>query len=366
MTPQETRLLALREAMDGYGMAAVVLSRPQHFFYFTGVLPGPQPALLVVTTRRLIAVAPKIVESCETFIYSHYDIQKGWNVVENASFALSNALDSSVDRGNRIGIEAGSLLAAFLPAVMRVASETLDLTDLLWRLRRVKDESELSVIEKNVAGNDRVHALLQSSLKPGMSEIDAWGLVYHAMSENAGGPVTLECDLASGKRGEISDGKAGPARLAAGDALFVDIYSATQGYYADTTRVFTLGEPDAKQREIHGVLLEAIAAGEAMLRPGVPADQVDAAVRGTIAKAGYGEYFPHHSGHAYGLFQQEKPYFIPAEKSPVEQGMVMTLEPGIYIPGWGGMRIERNYVIGADGLRILDKFPTEIAVCAAG
>ena len=95
-----------------------------------------------------------------------------------------------------------------------------------------------------------------------------------------------------------------------------------------------------------------------------PVAQVDAAVRGTIAKAGYGDYFPHHSGHAYGLFQQEKPYFIPAEKSPVEEGMVMTLEPGIYIPGWGGMRVERNYVIEASGVRILDKFPTEIAVCA--
>src|SRR5512147_2712114 len=114
MNPRETRMSALRSALEAHGLAGAVLSRPQHFFYFTGVFPGPQPALLVVTPRRLAAVAPAAIEGCETFTYSPYDIHKGWNVVENAAFALVNALDSGLLRGSRLGIEPGSLLAAFM------------------------------------------------------------------------------------------------------------------------------------------------------------------------------------------------------------------------------------------------------------
>ena len=151
----------------------------------------------------------------------------------------------------------------------------------------------------------------------------------------------------------------GPFQVMAGDSVFVDIYSCQHGYYADTTRVFFTGEPTSKQRQIYRILIEAIAAGEAELRPGVRACDVDAAVRGVIKTAGYGENFPHHSGHAYGLFQQERPYLIPAERMILETGMILTLEPGIYLPGWGGMRIEGNYLIEPKGSRRLDQYPLE-------
>jgi len=106
----------------------------------------------------------------------------------------------------------------------------------------VKDAYEISQIEANVAGNDRVFERVREVLHPGMSEIDLWGVVYHAMVENAGAPITLEADLGAGPRSSNPSVKPGHEKLCAGDAVLVDIYSATHGYYADTTRVFSLGK----------------------------------------------------------------------------------------------------------------------------
>jgi Xaa-Pro aminopeptidase len=141
----------------------------------------------------------------------------------------------------------------------------------------IKDEAEIARIEINVAGNDRVFGAVQDAISPGMTEIDLWSVIYHAMCDIAGEPII--------------------------------------------------------------------------------------SVRGVVERAGFGGHFPHHSGHAYGLFQQEHPFLIPAERILLQPGMIVTLEPGIYLPGWGGMRLEGNYVITAAGARRLDRFPSELIVC---
>ena len=204
---------------------------------------------------------------------------------------------------------------------------------------------------------------VQQAVRPGINELDVWSVVYQTMCENAGGPISLEADVGAGLRASNPDVKPGHDRLAAGDSILVDVYSATHGYYADTTRNFVLGRPTRRQREIHAILEEALAAGGQQLAPGVRASDVDAAVRGVVEQAGYGQNFPHHAGHSYGVFQQERPYLIPADTLPLEPGMILTIEPGIYIEGWGGMRLEGNYVITENGAQRLDRFPAKLIVC---
>jgi len=363
-TTYKHRIVALRAALEAEGLSAALLSRPQHLFYFTGAMPGPSPAFLLVLPRQVVAVASSsLAQDYETITYADYDIHNGWSVTEGAAQALEKALAGRHLTSQAVGLELAHLPAVFLAAIRGHIAGPVELSDLLWNLRRVKDADEIAQIEANVGANDRMFKAVQAAIRPGLSELSLWAIIYQTLCDEAGGPIVLEGDLGVAQRGSNPDAKPGRERLASGDALFVDVYSAIGGYYADTTRVFTVGEPTAKQREIFDILADAKALGESQLRPGVPANVVDAAVRGAIERAGYGAHFPHHSGHAHGIFQQERPYLIPAEKMPLETGMIVTLEPGIYIRGWGGMRLESNYVIDAQGARRLDRFPCELIVC---
>jgi Xaa-Pro aminopeptidase len=340
-----------------------VISRPQHIFYFSGVMPGPAPALLLVTQSRLLGIAPAPLGAVETLTYIDYDIRKGWNVMASMAELLDRALSDLFPIGRIVGLELDHFPATWMPVAFRHMRETRPLKDLLWKVERIKDSEELMQIETNVAGNDRIFQAVKLALHPGMSELDLWAVVQNGLNQNGGGPVLLEADLGAGVKGFNPDAKPGLEALKQGETVFIDIYSNTHAYYADTTRVFAVGHPGERHKAVFSVLHGALQAGIARLLPGTPANHVDAAVRGVIEHAGYGENFPHHSGHAYGLFQQEKPYLIPAETTPLEAGMIVTLEPGIYIPGWGGMRLEGNFVIEPNGARRLDHFPSEMVVC---
>jgi Xaa-Pro aminopeptidase len=356
------RIDALHIALDKGGLAGAILSRPEHVFYFTGTMAGPAPVFLIVLDQTMLAVAPTDVAGYQTITYTDYDIHHGWDISQGASQALARAL-SGKGVGLQIGAELSHLSAVYLMAIRDAVGELRDIADLLWHLRRIKDEDEIAQIEANVKGNDHVFGVVRDAIRPGMTEIDLWALVYQTMCEKANGQIVLEADIGAGIRASNPDVKPTRARLAPSDAVLVDVYSATHGYYADTTRVFVVGEPSAHQRQIHDILADALAAGETKLVSGVLSSDVDAAVRAVIERAGYGLHFPHHSGHAYGLFQQERPYLIPAERLPLETGMVVTIEPGIYMPDWGGMRLEGSYVITETGARRMDRFPSTLITC---
>ena len=353
------RLERLCAGLEHAGLDGALISRPQHFFYFTGCLPGKDPHFLLVRGDRAAAVAPAPLAGVTTYPYSAYDIQRGWSAPDNAAAALDEAL-AGVPPLRRVGIEAAHLGVLFAARLEAKGGETVDIQDLLWETRKIRDAGEIAQIERNVGANDRIFAQFRTALRPGVSEYELWSLAQRALCEANGGPAVLEADLGVGERGSRPDAKPGPFAFAAGDVVFLDLYSATRGYYADTTRTFTPAGANPRQREVHAVLCAALAAGEEQLRAGTRACDIDRAVRGVIERAGYGDNFGHHSGHAYNFFQQDKPYFIPAETKPIEAGMVVTLEPGIYLPGWGGMRLERNYLVGETGARVLDRYPLDL------
>jgi Xaa-Pro aminopeptidase/Xaa-Pro dipeptidase len=141
--------------------------------------------------------------------------------------------------------------------------------------------------------------------------------------------------------------------LARGDLVLLDFGAAWDGYRADTTRMAVVGEPDARQREIHAVVLEAHDAAIAAVRPGERAAVVDEAARAVIRAAGLGDTFIHRVGHGLGLEAHEAPSLEPGSDAVLEAGMVVTIEPGVYLPGWGGMRIEDDVVVEPGGARLL-------------
>lgn len=142
--------------------------------------------------------------------------------------------------------------------------------------------------------------------------------------------------------------------------MIVDFGVVVDGYVSDLTRTFALGEPDPEWREIYEVVREANAAGRAAVRPGIPAEAVDRAARAVIEAAGYGRYFTHRTGHGLGLEVHEPPSIVAGNTTPLEPGMTFTIEPGIYLPGKGGVRIEDDVVVTESGGESLTTFPREL------
>jgi Xaa-Pro dipeptidase len=149
--------------------------------------------------------------------------------------------------------------------------------------------------------------------------------------------------------------------IESGETIVVDCGATVGGYAADITRTFAIGELEPEMAQVYDVVRAANAAGRRAVRPGIPAEQVDQAARAVIEDAGYGEYFIHRTGHGLGLEIHEPPYIVAGNRQLLEPGMTFTVEPGIYLPGRGGVRIEDDVVVTADGGDSLTTFPREFA-----
>ncbi len=250
----------------------------------------------------------------------------------------------------RLGVESLSFVSG--PASMEY-----NLDPLIRRLRRSKHPDELALIRQSVRAGEAAHAAAITDIRPGMTELDAFLLVQTAANRELGEQVRVYGDFVSGPRCE-NEGGGPPSRrvIERGDLMLLDFSVVVHGYRADFTNTFVVdGEPTPRQAELFEICMEAIAAGEAQLRADVPAADVDAAVRGHFARHGMAEYFTSHSGHGLGLGHPEQPYIVPESTDTLQANDVVALEPGLYVPGVGGMRFERNYLITERGHETLTR-----------
>lgn len=241
-------------------------------------------------------------------------------------------------------------LEAALPGV------SLRNTSLLANMRMHKDEEEIARIRKAVQIAEAGFNAALPLIKIGMTErelSEEIGLqTQRAGSELPGNPM-----VAAGPNGANPHATTSDRRLQAGDVVVIDFGAAYQGYLADLTRNLGVGEVDPEFEHIVQVAGEANAAGRAAARPGEPAGAVDRAARAVIEKAGYGPFFTHRTGHGLGSEPHEEPYIYAENTLPLEPGMVFTVEPGIYLPGRAGARVEDDVVITADGCESLSSLP---------
>lgn len=217
-------------------------------------------------------------------------------------------------------------------------------------LRRKKDPDEIEQLKACMKATDAGHAWARANLKPGMTELEVYagiaGAVYAAVGHWCIVYGDFTISPGSAKRG----GPPTPHVLQAGETFIVDYSVVLQGYRSDFTNTLVVGgKPTAEQQNIFGLCTMAMAAGERELKAGVPCQQVYDAVRGVFAAAGVADHFPHHAGHGLGLAHPEAPFIVRHSTETLEAGDVVTLEPGLYIDGVGGVRIEHNYLITAAG-----------------
>lgn len=230
------------------------------------------------------------------------------------------------------------------------------------RLRAVKDGSEIALIRESAKVLDEGFALVKRLLKPGAVESEIALKIEFRFRARGAEATAFDTIIASGARGALPHGKASRKKIKKGELVVVDMGALKDGYNSDETRTFCVGRAGAEEKKIYKTVLDAQSRAIEMIRPGVKAVDVDAAARGHIAKAGYGKYFGHGLGHGVGLDIHEGPTLSPLSKDVLEEGMVVTVEPGIYVPGLCGVRIEDMALVTRDGCELLTKTPKDF-VC---
>lgn len=238
--------------------------------------------------------------------------------------------------------------------------------DIVKKLRAVKDASEIDAIRRAVALADRMMEHAFSLLRPGTRERDISRAIRFSSEELGGSGESFANIVASGPNSSVPHHHPGERLLAPGDAVTVDLGGIVDGYCSDLTRNPFLGKPVPELERVYNVVLEANLAAVAAIRPGMTGVEVDAVARDIIETAGYGAYFGHGLGHGVGLEIHENPRLSPqAGDSPLVAGNIVTIEPGIYIPGLGGVRIEDYILLGEEGAEVLSTFPRELTVLDA-
>lgn len=228
-------------------------------------------------------------------------------------------------------------------------------------LRLVKSDGEIHLLRSAAAGADRVAARLAGLQFTGRSEREISRSVSEMLIEE-GLETAGFAIVASGPNGSSPHHDPGARAIEPGDAVVVDFGGTYGGYHSDTTRMFYAGRPDPEMKEVHDVVAAAQDAGYRAARAGVPAQDVDRAARVVIADAGYGEHFIHRTGHGIGLDIHEDPYLVEGNAAPLAPGMAFSIEPGIYLAGRFGVRIEDIVVIGSSGPERLNRSPREPAI----
>ena len=249
-----------------------------------------------------------------------------------------------------------------LKAKLAQGTTLFPLDDELKRLRATKDTQELASIRKAIDISSKAFQHALGIIKEGMMEKDIALEMEFFMKRDGAEVMAFDIIVASGKRSALPHGKASEKRIEKGDLVLFDYGSRYQGYHSDETCTVICGNPSPEQAKIYQVVREAHDKAIERVKPGVPIRDVDAAARDHVRNCGYGNYFGHGLGHGVGLAVHEDPFVNGDNKDVVQEGMVFTIEPGIYIPDLGGVRLEDMILVTSQGAEVLTPLPKDLRV----
>jgi len=362
------QITQLKHKMRQAGIQAVALNPSPNLAYLTGLHYHlmERPIVLVIPAEGdMIAILPEFevgklaVSQLDIRPFAYAENPAGWaGVFKNACQALGQQKPKiGVDPNHMRFLEYNYLqqglpLAQFIPA-----------GDLISSLRVHKDEKELFFMGKAAEIAQTAFNQSLAIIRPGISEIElAQELTIQILRAGSDNDSEFSAIIASGPNSANPHHTPSERKLQAGDALVIDWGAKYHGYYSDLTRNVHLGEPSEEYRQVYDTVLKANKAGRAAGAPGVSAGQVDQATRKVINDAGFGQWFTHRTGHGLGLEGHEPVYIFGENQEKLETGMVYTIEPGIYLPGKFGVRIEDDVVVIADGSLSLSNYSRDLII----
>ncbi len=349
--------------MAGESVDAAYVTRPVSIAYLTGFHAEPIERLMALAVRANGATLIVPALEREGAVRSAVDVGVvAWRDGEDPYAMVRDALSSTA----RIALEKDHVtlqMGESLKALVGVDSFA-DVADEIRRMRRTKNAAELENMRQAASITDQVTKEVLSGIKVGQTELEVADMIAGAITK-AGGTLSFESLVQFGPNSAMPHHRPSDRRLQAGDLVLLDFGAAYDGYRADTTRMAVAGPPSAEQRAMHDVVLQAHDAAVAKVRAGVTAGEVDAAARHVTEVAKRADLFIHRTGHGLGLEAHEDPGLEPGSPLVLEAGMVATIEPGLYVEGWGGCRIEDDIVVEANGCRLLTQADRTLHVISA-
>ncbi len=361
-----TRVETIYQIAERAGLDAIALVPGANLQYVTGIdfhLMERPLVVFFVPGRNPVAVVPaleeaRLAESGIPFELFPWSDSEG----HQAAFAAAAGALNLINR--RVGVEElrmrvleSQIIAAYILSVKLVAAG-----DALADLRLRKDDGAIAALRDAIRISEAALQATIDAVQPGMTERVITNLLVMEQLKRGGGKHPFEPIVLSGPNSALPHGEPGERRVGEGEPLLIDFGTTARGYASDITRTFSVGQPSARLADVYAIVQAANAAGRAAAGPGIPAQEVDRAARKVIADAGFGPYFTHRTGHGLGLEAHEGPNMVEGNRRTLAPGMVFTVEPGIYLPGDVGVRIEDDMLVTADGVESLTTFPRELMV----
>ena len=342
-----SRLSRARSQLSERGLDALLVHNAPNRTYLTG-FNGSAGIAVITPLEALLLVDSRYTEQAASQAPEFEVVKADRQFIETLTEVVRS-------RGlRRVGFESEHVtVKQHRDYADRLAPAELVAVEGVDRLRWVKDPDELARIERAVAIADEAFAHVQPLLQPGAVEREIALELEFFMRRRGAEKEAFETIVASGPRSALPHGRASDRVLQRGDFVTLDFGAVYGGYVSDCTRTVVLGSPSGKHQQVYAAVLAAQQAALAGIRPGMTGRAADGIARTIIAEAGYGEAFGHGLGHGVGLAVHEGPTLSPREEAELAPGMVVTVEPGIYLPGWGGVRIEDLAVITDGGCRSL-------------
>lgn len=357
------RLTRVTEALAAAELDALALVPGANMLYLLGlsIHASERLAIAFCTTEGEVHMVLPALEKPRAAVEATTPIVfYPWTDAEGFEDALVRCLDA-IDLDGTVGVEYTAMRVLELRAVEAVrAVATVDAIPLLSRLRMVKDQSEIEAMRRAV---DAVEAGLRAAIAlitPGVSEREIAAEWERAMLRAGADEIAFPTIVASGPNSANPHHTTGGRKLAPGDLVILDGGARVGNRCSDITRTVALGPVEDELRQVYAAVLRANRAGVSAVTPATTGSAIDAAARGVIEAAGYGPYFVHRTGHGLGIEAHEPPYINAGETIPLPSGATFTVEPGIYLPGRGGVRIEDDVLVTDDGGESLTTFEREL------
>ena len=348
------RLQKLRQRLVQKKIDAIFISQPENRYYLSG-FDGSSGFLLITEQDTILATDFRYIEQAKTQA-PDYEIFQITNDIAKWFPEMVAGLNP-----RRLGFEAGHITYGIhrkLRDIMNRQQLPIRLAPvdgLVESIRAVKEPEEIELIARAAQISDSAFEHIEYMIHAGLNEKAAAWEIEQFLRDNGSQAIPFDIIVASGPNSALPHAKPSMRTINSGEPVLIDMGARFEGYSSDLSRTICLGAPDDTFKKIYDVVLDAQVTAMAIIKDGITGDQADSSARKVIEQAGYGEAFGHALGHGIGLAPHEAPRLGPGSTEKLASGMVFTIEPGIYLPGWGGVRIEDTVIIENGKARVISK-----------
>lgn len=348
------RIILLREKMKQQGLESIIIFSPENINYFTG-FTGGSGALLITTNRSILLT---------DFIYSEQARQQTSIEILEYKGDINNSIKEVIDANNiqNMGFEDNFISYLRYQQIINLSKELIPIKEMIDDLRLIKDDEELNNIRKAVSIGDNAFSYILDFIRPGAAENEIAVELEYFLKKNGAQSLAFDTIVASGQRTSLVHAQPSEKRIEYGDIVLLDFGCKYNGYCSDMTRTVFVGKASDEQVKIYNIVLEAQLRALDYIYKDKTGSEVDKIARDYIIEKGFGENFGHSLGHGVGMRVHENPRLSLNYNRVLNSGMVVTVEPGVYIEAFGGVRIEDMVIIRDNGVENLMKSPKTLTI----